>query len=258
MSIQSLVRMVGFDVLDKYDPIDIHLTRDRYCTEGVVASSGFYPDNPNSIVICVNLTDKDKLEKDPESPPTPEIAIRYGGLGCFRHEYIHSMFFGRFRANLHDFVFPIEYNNIDPSDPHYGDLCDWTYSTIAPFTYQVCQSKTLTFAQLIQSMSDMNKLYEGGYGDMYGMVSFNQYLAVLNNILGTDVRPIFAAVGYQRSFSDESTTPYSLPDASAPCSYQASLLSDVTVPLGTMLDVGTSFDKTWQIKNSGSCDWKGV
>jgi len=39
--------------------------------------------------------------------------------------------------------------------------------------------------------------------------------------------------------------------------YNATLVSDVTIPKDTRLDPGEPFTKAWQIKNSGSCDWNG-
>ena len=35
----------------------------------------------------------------------------------------------------------------------------------------------------------------------------------------------------------------------------ATLISDVSIPSGTKLDIGEAFTKTWQIENSGSCAW---
>jgi len=37
--------------------------------------------------------------------------------------------------------------------------------------------------------------------------------------------------------------------------YNATLVSDVTVPDGTEMKPGQSFTKTWEIQNSGTCDW---
>ena len=37
--------------------------------------------------------------------------------------------------------------------------------------------------------------------------------------------------------------------------YHATLVSDVTVPNGTEFKPGDAFTKTWEIKNSGTCDW---
>ncbi len=39
-----------------------------------------------------------------------------------------------------------------------------------------------------------------------------------------------------------------------PC-YQVGFVSDVTVPDGTKIPGGNTFDKTWRLKNTGSCTW---
>jgi hypothetical protein len=44
-------------------------------------------------------------------------------------------------------------------------------------------------------------------------------------------------------------------DLSASCSYDAEFVTDVTVPDDVALDRGTTFVKTWRLRNSGSCDW---
>lgn len=36
---------------------------------------------------------------------------------------------------------------------------------------------------------------------------------------------------------------------------QASFVADINVPPGTVLTAGTQFDKTWRVKNTGSCTW---
>jgi Ig-like domain from next to BRCA1 gene len=37
--------------------------------------------------------------------------------------------------------------------------------------------------------------------------------------------------------------------------YDAALVADVTIPDGTKFDPGNTFEKTWQLKNTGTCDW---
>lgn len=39
--------------------------------------------------------------------------------------------------------------------------------------------------------------------------------------------------------------------------YNATLISDVTVPAGTGFKVGDTFTKTWRVKNTGTCEWNG-
>ncbi|NMB54907.1 MAG: hypothetical protein GYA15_09420 [Leptolinea sp.] len=49
----------------------------------------------------------------------------------------------------------------------------------------------------------------------------------------------------------------SIPQTAAPgsCTDYAAYVSDVTIPDGTMVPPGTSFVKTWAIRNAGSCTW---
>ncbi len=66
-------------------------------------------------------------------------------------------------------------------------------------------------------------------------------------------------------------TPTPLPEAAAPaadapaapaqvvdangCTLAAAFLQDVTVPDGTAVRAGSTFTKTWRMKNTSSCDW---
>lgn len=40
------------------------------------------------------------------------------------------------------------------------------------------------------------------------------------------------------------------------CRNDAALIADVTIPDGTQMDPGTIFNKTWRIKNTGTCNWE--
>lgn len=41
----------------------------------------------------------------------------------------------------------------------------------------------------------------------------------------------------------------------ASCTDQATFISDVTIADGTKIEAGKSFEKTWRLKNSGTCTW---
>ena len=45
-----------------------------------------------------------------------------------------------------------------------------------------------------------------------------------------------------------------LPDA-VTCTYRATYLADVTIPDNTVIPPGTSFVKTWKLRNDGNCAW---
>lgn len=51
-----------------------------------------------------------------------------------------------------------------------------------------------------------------------------------------------------------SLLPFLQPTPAGVCD-QFTFLSDVTVPDGTTLDPGESFDKIWQVQNTGTCTW---
>ena len=62
----------------------------------------------------------------------------------------------------------------------------------------------------------------------------------------------------------QATTPPSLTQQASqtvattiPCD-QAAYIRDVTIPDGTLFLPGTAFTKTWEIKNTGTCDWDGT
>ena len=40
-----------------------------------------------------------------------------------------------------------------------------------------------------------------------------------------------------------------------PCVYGSSYVADVTIPDGTQVGMGQSFNKVWRIRNSGTCPW---
>jgi hypothetical protein len=41
----------------------------------------------------------------------------------------------------------------------------------------------------------------------------------------------------------------------AGCTLDSQFVADVTIPDGTIVDLGQSFIKTWRVRNSGTCDW---
>jgi hypothetical protein len=261
VTVQRLVRTVGFDVVDSIKRIDIHLTRDASCTRptGEIGSSGFYPGRSDSVIICLYVNDTEINSYDPYNPPTAETAIRLGGLGVFAHEYAHALLFDRFRESLHDFVYPIEYNTLFPADSHDSNLCDPQYQGLAPLTYQLCNQDGLDFKDLIMSLQMMDRLYQDGYGQFDGAVGLNQFRTILNQVRGVDVTQAFMDAGYQKLLAaDGGPTPYVLPYASGACTYQAQLVGDNTLPLGSMLDANTSMEKGWRVKNTGTCSWDGV
>jgi hypothetical protein len=50
-------------------------------------------------------------------------------------------------------------------------------------------------------------------------------------------------------------TPFPTVSTTANGCYDAALVTDVTIPAGTKFNPGDSFEKTWRLKNTGTCDW---
>lgn len=61
----------------------------------------------------------------------------------------------------------------------------------------------------------------------------------------------------QPSATPEPTVPASTatPPAGSACTDRAEFVSDVTIPDRTSVQAGKAFDKTWRIRNSGTCTW---
>jgi uncharacterized protein YraI len=65
---------------------------------------------------------------------------------------------------------------------------------------------------------------------------------------------VTAGSQYTQPTSGVSTAPTATSPATA-CTNSASLVSDVTIPDGTQFAPNSGFNKTWRIKNSGTCTW---
>ncbi|MFN8487229.1 MAG: NBR1-Ig-like domain-containing protein [Caldilineaceae bacterium] len=48
---------------------------------------------------------------------------------------------------------------------------------------------------------------------------------------------------------------FAAPPQLAPCTYKATLVADVTIPDDTEVGPGTTFVKTWRLRNDGTCSW---
>ncbi|MBN1303993.1 MAG: hypothetical protein JXA13_06120 [Anaerolineales bacterium] len=70
---------------------------------------------------------------------------------------------------------------------------------------------------------------------------------MITNAGVTPVTPVVTVTG------TPPTATATLPPSS--CTDRATFISDVTVPDGSLYAAGTSFKKTWRLKNSGTCTW---
>ncbi len=75
------------------------------------------------------------------------------------------------------------------------------------------------------------------------------------------VPTITTAPGGPTAISTLADTPIAptLPPTNEPsCTNEATFVTDVTVPDGTVFNPGTTYTKTWRIKNSGTCAWNST
>jgi hypothetical protein len=73
--------------------------------------------------------------------------------------------------------------------------------------------------------------------------------------LGTIVLSMAAAACNKSAAPAHSPVSETAVASVSPCTFDAALLGDVTVPGGTELSPHTAFPKTWRVRNSGTCDW---
>jgi hypothetical protein len=105
--------------------------------------------------------------------------------------------------------------------------------------------------------SDTNKIRQRVGVGILADVSLN--MVAPSGLSGTVVSNWQMATDTGILFGPVLTVSIVLPGANATATsvgcYQASLVSDVSIPKGTKLDPGENFTKIWQINNSGTCDW---
>jgi len=70
------------------------------------------------------------------------------------------------------------------------------------------------------------------------------------------VAPTATSTPMGQATTSSTSTPLTLPTPTAlTCSNDAAFISDVTVPDNTIFQPGARIDKTWRIRNSGTCPW---
>jgi hypothetical protein len=64
----------------------------------------------------------------------------------------------------------------------------------------------------------------------------------------TPIPQLFTAVPTAPTPTETATIP-------GPCTNNLTFVSDITIPDGTAITIGSSIDKQWLVQNSGSCNW---
>lgn len=82
------------------------------------------------------------------------------------------------------------------------------------------------------------------------------------NFVTDQVAVLVQALSSQELTATPSPTPIHTPTptittTAEPCTMSAVLISDVSIPAGTILTPGQLFTKTWRLQNTGTCAWEG-
>ena len=94
------------------------------------------------------------------------------------------------------------------------------------------------------------------------MIMVNLYDEDGRNFVTDRVAVLVQALSNQELTATPSPTPEltltpTITATTEPCTMSAVLISDVTVPAGTILTPGQRFTKTWRLQNNGTCEWEG-
>ncbi len=77
-------------------------------------------------------------------------------------------------------------------------------------------------------------------------------ITVAAAVVSTSTTPTTAA---PTSPPPTAVPPTAVPPTAAPCTNNSTYVADVTVPDGTTLALGQTFNKIWRVRNTGSCTW---
>lgn len=80
-------------------------------------------------------------------------------------------------------------------------------------------------------------------------------LIILSSCVKPTATPAPPATDESVPDTSNTTSTTSPPPKQSDCTDQAAFGSDVTIPDGTSISAGTTFTKTWQIENTGTCTW---
>ncbi len=203
-----LIQVTGIDTLEELQPVDMHLVlTDSICGDRPYGHAYIY----QSVHQAYTCTE------GPGYYPTLTELIQKAALPEEQyftlHEYMHTFFFGRLSGKagnfndgktyfFHDYVVPLPdfaTGAIDPAtfctykNPNApGDFDGW-------LIHELCTRNGFTLADLAPSLEALDALYQSGAGQdvqpgyLYPVPTAAQYRDILNQLLGSDTTPAFAA-----------------------------------------------------------------
>jgi hypothetical protein len=203
-----LLLAIGIDTLPELQPVDMHLElTDSTCGDLPIGHASIYQTIHQAYTCTQGPGIYSTLEEQIQAAPLPEN--QYFPL----HEYMHTIFFGRISANgkdfndvktyfFHDYVVsvpsfavgvidPAEFCNFkEPSPP--GDFGGY-------LIHELCLQNGFKYTDLAPSLVALDALIQSGGGlDVqpeyaHPVPTIAQYRDILNQLLGSDTTPAFAA-----------------------------------------------------------------
>jgi hypothetical protein len=217
----NLIELTGIDTLAELQPVDMHLDlQDSVCKDAPYGHAYIYTDRHQA------FTCSEGPGYYPNLAEKIQNASRLDGQYFPLHEYMHTLFFGRLSASegnfqdykaafMHDFVVPIPSYAIGLLDQ--AAFC--TYRDIAPGDYggflinELCTRNGFQLKDLAPSLIALDQLVQSGGGKVseaeypHPLATIAQYRDILNNLLGSDTTPAFAAACWPPEFFGNSYTP---------------------------------------------------
>jgi hypothetical protein len=203
-----LIQVTGIDTLVELQPVDMHMVlEDSTCGDLPIAHAYVYATMHQAYTCIDGPGYYPTLEEKIQAASRPEE--QYFPL----HEYMHTFFFGRLSGkfgnfednktyHLHDYVVPVPSYAIGILN--LSDFCTHK-DQYAPGDYggwlihELCQRSGFQFSTLSASLVALDALVQSGGGQdvqpgySHPVPTAAQYRDILNQLLGSDTTPAFAA-----------------------------------------------------------------
>ncbi|MCB0075855.1 MAG: peptidoglycan DD-metalloendopeptidase family protein [Anaerolineales bacterium] len=150
---------------------------------------------------------------------------------------------------------------IEAEDVGGSGVAEIRYSTDLGQRWQPYESPfTIKYGtQTTQPAGRGSRPSEGPQGESLGLIEGYVVMAQAIDNAGNEEQPIEVVA---IRFATPAATPFPTASATAkptssptPCSLDAEFVADVSVPDGSAFAANSPFEKTWRIRNSGSCAW---
>jgi hypothetical protein len=195
-AIDSLVTLTGGDVVEKNQPVDIHLTSSAECGDysEILAANGYVNRffgirlNKETYMCLWTFDDSDVVLELNE-----ENALKIEAQQTLIHEYAHILFYGRTSVDqeyFEDFVKALSFylagfwdgNGKDAENfPKITDACSEKLSFMAKDVYELCTMCGFSFADFAELLQKMDEEAASG-----GKVKIGELKLIFDAMVGKD------------------------------------------------------------------------